>query len=189
MEGWLVSWFELRHAIKITGLHKPTNWAHAKNTWQSFIFHHEDLRRKCCFFHILIFHHLWLCLSSEVKDTACDQERKCGKGKLSCHCCSVVAFSRMVEVVPDSSQCGCVEECESGVQFSPAWSLFCVYLPDNPRQSSHVPVYIRLLDINDNAPTFAAVYETFVCERTKAGQVLQLYHSYFWKAEILCCIA
>ncbi|XP_044074554.1 cadherin-6-like isoform X2 [Siniperca chuatsi] len=42
---------------------------------------------------------------------------------------------------------------------------------NNPRQSSHVPVYIRLLDINDNAPTFATVYETFVCERTKAGQV------------------
>ncbi|KAI9533003.1 hypothetical protein NQZ68_027475 [Dissostichus eleginoides] len=41
----------------------------------------------------------------------------------------------------------------------------------NPRQSSHVPVYIRLLDINDNAPTFATIYETFVCERTKAGQV------------------
>lgn len=50
------------------------------------------------------------------------------------------------------------------------FSLVCP--PDNPRQSSHVPVYIRLLDINDNAPTFATVYETFVCERTKAGQVL-----------------
>ena len=45
---------------------------------------------------------------------------------------------------------------------------------DNPRQSSHVPVYIRLLDINDNAPTFATVYETFVCERTKAAQVKAL---------------
>ncbi|KAM9321976.1 cadherin-6-like isoform 2-T2 [Pholidichthys leucotaenia] len=44
---------------------------------------------------------------------------------------------------------------------------------NNPSQSSHVPVYIRLLDINDNAPTFATVYETFVCERTKAGQRIQ----------------
>ncbi|KAI3375372.1 hypothetical protein L3Q82_021865 [Scortum barcoo] len=44
---------------------------------------------------------------------------------------------------------------------------------NNPRQSSHVPVYIRLLDINDNAPTFATVYETFVCERTTAGQRIQ----------------
>ncbi|XP_026168810.1 cadherin-6-like [Mastacembelus armatus] len=44
---------------------------------------------------------------------------------------------------------------------------------NNPRQSSHVPVYIRLLDINDNAPTFATIYETFVCERTKAGQRIQ----------------
>ena len=52
----------------------------------------------------------------------------------------------------------------------------CVCFLDNPRQSSHVPVYIRLLDINDNAPTFATVYETFVCERTKAGQVFKLNH-------------
>lgn len=52
----------------------------------------------------------------------------------------------------------------------------CVCPSDNPRQSSHVPVYIRLLDINDNAPTFATMYETFVCERTKAGQVLMLDH-------------
>uniref|UniRef100_A0A8C9XAH7 Cadherin 6 n=1 Tax=Sander lucioperca TaxID=283035 RepID=A0A8C9XAH7_SANLU len=44
---------------------------------------------------------------------------------------------------------------------------------NNPRQSSHVPVYIRLLDINDNAPTFATTYETYVCERTKAGQRIQ----------------
>lgn len=44
---------------------------------------------------------------------------------------------------------------------------------NNPRQSSHVPVYVRLLDINDNAPTFATVYETFVCEKTKAGQRIQ----------------
>ncbi|XP_051267436.1 cadherin-6 isoform X1 [Dicentrarchus labrax] len=44
---------------------------------------------------------------------------------------------------------------------------------NNPRQTSHVPVYIRLLDINDNAPTFATVYETFVCERTKASQRIQ----------------
>uniref|UniRef100_A0A8C4GD65 Cadherin 6 n=1 Tax=Dicentrarchus labrax TaxID=13489 RepID=A0A8C4GD65_DICLA len=34
-------------------------------------------------------------------------------------------------------------------------------------------IYIRLLDINDNAPTFATVYETFVCERTKASQRIQ----------------
>uniref|UniRef100_A0A674NQ22 Cadherin-12 n=1 Tax=Takifugu rubripes TaxID=31033 RepID=A0A674NQ22_TAKRU len=43
----------------------------------------------------------------------------------------------------------------------------------NSRQSSHVSVFIHLLDVNDNAPTFATVYETFVCERTKAGQRIQ----------------
>ena len=63
-------------------------------------------------------------------------------------------------------------ETAADVQFS------CVCLSDNPRQSSHVPVYIRLLDINDNAPTFPTVYETFVCERTKAAQVRLLYHIY-----------
>lgn len=34
-----------------------------------------------------------------------------------------------------------------------------------------MPVYIRVLDVNDNAPTFAANYETFVCENAKANQV------------------
>ncbi|XP_035526934.1 cadherin-6-like [Morone saxatilis] len=56
-----------------------------------------------------------------------------------------------------------------------AWHNISVIATEfnNPRQTSHVPVYIRLLDINDNAPTFATVYETFVCERTKAGQRIQ----------------
>lgn len=56
-----------------------------------------------------------------------------------------------------------------------AWHNISVIATEfnNPRQSSHVPVYIRLLDINDNAPTFATVYETFVCEKTKAGQPIQ----------------
>ncbi|KAF3698861.1 Cadherin-6 Kidney cadherin [Channa argus] len=56
-----------------------------------------------------------------------------------------------------------------------AWHNISVIATEfnNPRQSSHVPVYIRLLDINDNAPTFATVYETFVCERSKAGQRIQ----------------
>uniref|UniRef100_A0A671Y157 Cadherin-10 n=1 Tax=Sparus aurata TaxID=8175 RepID=A0A671Y157_SPAAU len=43
----------------------------------------------------------------------------------------------------------------------------------NPRQISRVPVYIRVLDVNDNAPTFATNYETFVCENAKANQRIQ----------------
>ncbi|KAJ8267949.1 hypothetical protein COCON_G00131210 [Conger conger] len=43
----------------------------------------------------------------------------------------------------------------------------------NPQQISRVPVFIKLLDINDNAPEFAMFYETFVCENVKAGQLIQ----------------
>lgn len=50
---------------------------------------------------------------------------------------------------------------------SPRLRLF----PDNPQQVSRVPVFIRVLDVNDNAPTFAANYETFVCENANANQV------------------
>ncbi|RMC16004.1 hypothetical protein DUI87_08211 [Hirundo rustica rustica] len=42
---------------------------------------------------------------------------------------------------------------------------------NNPKQSSQIPVFIRILDINDHAPEFANYYETFVCENAKAGQV------------------
>ncbi|KAM6104496.1 cadherin-9 isoform 3-T5 [Theristicus caerulescens] len=44
---------------------------------------------------------------------------------------------------------------------------------NNPRQSSQIPVFIRILDINDHAPEFAKYYETFVCENAKAGQLIQ----------------
>ncbi|KAM9416468.1 cadherin-6-like [Salvelinus alpinus] len=44
---------------------------------------------------------------------------------------------------------------------------------NNPRLMSRVPVYVRVLDVNDNAPTFATYYETFVCENAKANQRIQ----------------
>ncbi|XP_007956281.1 cadherin-9 [Orycteropus afer afer] len=44
---------------------------------------------------------------------------------------------------------------------------------NNPKQSSHIPVFIRILDINDHAPEFATYYETFVCENAKPGQLIQ----------------
>ncbi|XP_061093406.1 cadherin-6-like [Conger conger] len=43
----------------------------------------------------------------------------------------------------------------------------------NPRQLSRVRVHIRVLDVNDNAPVFATVYETFVCENAKSAQRIQ----------------
>ncbi|KAF3828819.1 hypothetical protein GH733_004725 [Mirounga leonina] len=44
---------------------------------------------------------------------------------------------------------------------------------NNPKQSSRVPLYIKILDVNDNAPEFAEFYETFVCEKAKADQLIQ----------------
>ncbi|XP_027724719.1 cadherin-6 isoform X2 [Vombatus ursinus] len=44
---------------------------------------------------------------------------------------------------------------------------------NNPKQSSRVPLFIKVLDVNDNAPEFAEFYETFVCEKAKAEQLIQ----------------
>ncbi|XP_061522468.1 cadherin-10a [Phycodurus eques] len=44
---------------------------------------------------------------------------------------------------------------------------------NNPRQIARVPVFIKVLDVNDNAPEFAMSYDTFVCENVKAGQLIQ----------------
>uniref|UniRef100_A0A1A7YFY1 Cadherin-10 n=1 Tax=Iconisemion striatum TaxID=60296 RepID=A0A1A7YFY1_9TELE len=56
-----------------------------------------------------------------------------------------------------------------------AWHNISVIATEfnNPRLISRVPVYIRVLDVNDNAPTFATNYETFVCENAKANQRIQ----------------
>ncbi|XP_073486990.1 cadherin-6-like isoform X1 [Aquarana catesbeiana] len=42
----------------------------------------------------------------------------------------------------------------------------------NPKESSRVPVYIKVLDVNDNAPEFATLYEIYVCENAKAEQII-----------------
>ncbi|XP_049624335.1 cadherin-9 [Suncus etruscus] len=44
---------------------------------------------------------------------------------------------------------------------------------NNPKQSSQISVFIRILDINDHAPEFAMYYETFVCENAKPGELIQ----------------
>nr|XP_023412294.1 cadherin-8 isoform X2 [Loxodonta africana] len=43
----------------------------------------------------------------------------------------------------------------------------------NPNLISRVPVAIKVLDVNDNAPEFASEYEAFLCENGKPGQVIQ----------------
>ncbi|XP_023671970.2 cadherin-6-like [Paramormyrops kingsleyae] len=40
------------------------------------------------------------------------------------------------------------------------------------RQNSEASVYIRLLDVNDNAPSFPFLYEAHICEGIKGGQVI-----------------
>uniref|UniRef100_A0A8C2XNP9 Cadherin 6 n=1 Tax=Cyclopterus lumpus TaxID=8103 RepID=A0A8C2XNP9_CYCLU len=56
-----------------------------------------------------------------------------------------------------------------------AWHNISVIATEfnNPRQISRAPVYVRVLDVNDNAPAFATGYETFVCENAKANQRIQ----------------
>ncbi|XP_073486998.1 cadherin-20 [Aquarana catesbeiana] len=44
---------------------------------------------------------------------------------------------------------------------------------NNPAQIGTVPVTIKVLDVNDNAPVFTKFYETFMCENAKAGQLIQ----------------
>ncbi|KAJ7416860.1 hypothetical protein WISP_68055 [Willisornis vidua] len=41
---------------------------------------------------------------------------------------------------------------------------------DNPGLVSHVPVHVRILDINDNPPELARDYDVVVCENAKPGQ-------------------
>ena len=53
------------------------------------------------------------------------------------------------------------------------WCLSVLPL-DNPSQVGSVPVTIKVLDVNDNAPEFPRFYEAFVCENAKAGQVSSL---------------
>uniref|UniRef100_A0A8C3GPU2 Cadherin 18 n=1 Tax=Cairina moschata TaxID=8855 RepID=A0A8C3GPU2_CAIMO len=44
---------------------------------------------------------------------------------------------------------------------------------DNPGLVSHVPVGVRILDVNDNPPELAREYDIVVCENAKPGQVIQ----------------
>lgn len=55
-------------------------------------------------------------------------------------------------------------------------TFVCLFLSlsravDNAGQITRVPVFIKVMDINDNAPEFAMFYETYVCENVKSGQV------------------
>ncbi|XP_072183672.1 cadherin-9 isoform X3 [Excalfactoria chinensis] len=58
----------------------------------------------------------------------------------------------------------------------------------NPKQSSQIPVFIRILDINDHAPEFAKYYETFVCENAKAGQMAAVGQSDRMVSDIGMCV-
>ncbi|XP_042366423.1 cadherin-20-like [Plectropomus leopardus] len=44
---------------------------------------------------------------------------------------------------------------------------------NNPTQISSVSVAVRVLDVNDNAPSLTHYLEAYVCENAKAGQLIQ----------------
>ncbi|XP_060100286.1 cadherin-18 isoform X2 [Heteronotia binoei] len=44
---------------------------------------------------------------------------------------------------------------------------------DSPGLLSHVPVGIKILDVNDNPPELAGNYDVVVCETAKPGQIIQ----------------
>ncbi|XP_032991500.1 cadherin-19 isoform X2 [Rhinolophus ferrumequinum] len=44
----------------------------------------------------------------------------------------------------------------------------------NTQQSSAVPVYVQVLNVNDHAPEFSEYYETYVCENAGSGQIIQI---------------
>ncbi|KAB1281753.1 Cadherin-10, partial [Camelus dromedarius] len=48
-----------------------------------------------------------------------------------------------------------------------------VHIEDNPKEMTRVAVFVRILDVNDNAPQFAVFYDTFVCENARPGQLIQ----------------
>ncbi|XP_076856997.1 cadherin-10-like isoform X2 [Brachyhypopomus gauderio] len=53
------------------------------------------------------------------------------------------------------------------------WHNISVQAAEHNNMMSHVPVYIRVLDVNDNAPTFDTTYEPLVCENARPGQRIQ----------------
>lgn len=58
--------------------------------------------------------------------------------------------------------------------------MLCFLFLGNHSQVSRVPVAIKVLDVNDNAPEFASEHEAFLCENGKPGQVSV--------SMVLCCV-
>lgn len=52
-----------------------------------------------------------------------------------------------------------------------ALSIRTLFVVDNEEQTSEVPVYVQVLDINDHAPEFPEFYKVYVCENASSGQV------------------
>lgn len=87
--------------------------------------------------------------------------------------------------------------CNGKMKYPQCWCYF--FLPiGNHSQISRVPVAIKVLDVNDNAPEFASEYEAFLCENGKPGQVnismllmlnMFVYNCLlFWLTCIIVCI-
>lgn len=67
-------------------------------------------------------------------------------------------------------------------------SFISVCHSESPAYISHVHVYIRVMDINDNAPQLQNVPDIYVCERSRIGQVLykKLFSNLNWYSTKLC---
>nr|XP_023656066.1 cadherin-7-like isoform X1 [Paramormyrops kingsleyae]XP_023656067.1 cadherin-7-like isoform X1 [Paramormyrops kingsleyae]XP_023656068.1 cadherin-7-like isoform X1 [Paramormyrops kingsleyae] len=59
---------------------------------------------------------------------------------------------------------------------SVSWHNFTVTASETKqnRLFSSVPVFIKVLDVNDNAPQFSKVYQPYVCEGAQSGELVQL---------------
>lgn len=81
---------------------------------------------------------------------------------------------------------GCNWECLIGGVFLLLSHLSVASPADKQHQEAKVPVAIKVVDVNDNAPKFAEAYEAFVCETARSNQVWPVHLCAHLCAHLLC---
>ncbi|XP_078544089.1 cadherin-6-like isoform X3 [Lissotriton helveticus] len=81
-------------------------------------------------------------------------------------------MDRMFDIYPDN---GSLFTLKSLDRETSQWHNITVVATEisNPKDNSRVPVYIKVVDVNDNAPELAMFYDTFVCEKAKPATLIQ----------------